>query len=247
MKTLIFIKKELFEAFRSGKMLLLGTLFLLFGIMNPAIAKLTPWMMKVLADQLADAGMTVGTVTVDAGMSWAQFFKNIPMALIIYVLLCCGIFTKEYQSGTLVLMFTKGLRRSQAVIAKAVVLLFGWTIGYLLCFGVTYGYNAYFWDNSVMPHLSEAVFSWWLFGIFVLTLIIFFSTLSNSTAGVLLGTVSLIATSSVLSLIPKLAPYTPTFLMNATNGGILKAVIVTGILSAVFLLSSLPLMNKKAL
>ena len=42
MRTLIFIKKELLDAMRSGKILILGIVFVLFGIMNPAIAKLLP-------------------------------------------------------------------------------------------------------------------------------------------------------------------------------------------------------------
>ena len=45
MKSLIaFIKKEWMEQVRSGRLLILLILFTLFGIMNPAIAKLTPWM-----------------------------------------------------------------------------------------------------------------------------------------------------------------------------------------------------------
>ena len=36
-----FIKKELTEQARSGKLLFLTILFVLLGIMNPAIAKLT--------------------------------------------------------------------------------------------------------------------------------------------------------------------------------------------------------------
>ena len=38
-----FLKKELFELSRSGKLIIFGFVFVLFGIMNPAIAKLTPW------------------------------------------------------------------------------------------------------------------------------------------------------------------------------------------------------------
>lgn len=247
MRTLIFIKKELLDAIRSGKILILGIVFVLFGIMNPAIAKLTPWMMELLADQLAESGMTVGEVMIDASTSWVQFFKNIPMALIVYVLVCGSIFTKEYQSGTLVLMLTKGLQRCQVVIAKATVLLLGWTIGYFVCFGITYGYNAYFWDNSVITDLAKSVLAWWLFGIFAVTLVVFFSTLSRSSTGVLLGTIAVIAVSYILNLIPKLAPYTPTSLMSVTDGNVVKAVIFTVTLSAVSLISSIPLMNKKSM
>ena len=98
-----------------------------------------------------------------------------------------------------------------------------------------------------MTVLSEAIFAWWLFGIFTVALTVFFSTLSKSSAGVLLGTVAGITLSYVLSLIPRLAPYTPTALTSVTDGNIVKAVTVTVIVSAVLLASSIPLMNKKAL
>ena len=48
-----FTKKEWLETIRSGKLVILTVLFLLFGIMNPAIAKLTPWMMELMSESLS--------------------------------------------------------------------------------------------------------------------------------------------------------------------------------------------------
>lgn len=80
MKSFIaFLKKEVFECIRSGELTFFCILFLIFGIMNPAIAKLTPWMLETLSDSLAEQGMMVTEVTVNALTSWTQFFKNIPI------------------------------------------------------------------------------------------------------------------------------------------------------------------------
>lgn len=157
---LTFMKKEWLEQLRSGRLAILGILFALFGIMNPAIAKLTPWLFEVIADTLEGSGLSVTVVTVSAMDSWMQFFKNIPMALIVFILLESSIFTKEYQSGTLVLALTKGLDRYKVVISKTLTLLVLWSVGYWLCFGITYGYNAYFWDNSVAQSLLFSVLCW---------------------------------------------------------------------------------------
>ena len=108
---LAVFKKEWMEQLRSSRFIILTILFVMFGIMNPAIAKLTPWLLKVMAESLEESGMVVTTVEVDAITSWVQFFKNVPMALIVFVLMQSNIFTKEYQSGTLVLALTKGLHR----------------------------------------------------------------------------------------------------------------------------------------
>ena len=96
-----FTKKELTEHIRSGKLTLFGIIFLLIGVMNPAIAKLTPWMYELLADSLAGTGIEITNVTVTAMDSWVQFYKNIPMGLIAFVIIESSIFTKEYSSGTL--------------------------------------------------------------------------------------------------------------------------------------------------
>ena len=109
---IVFMKKEIMEQIRSGRLMILGILFVLFGIMNPAIAKLTPWLLETMADSLAESGMIITDVKVSALDSWVQFFKNMPMGLIAFVLLESSIFTKEYTSGTLVLSLTKGDRKS---------------------------------------------------------------------------------------------------------------------------------------
>ena len=205
-----FIKKELLEQLRSSKLLVLIIVFVIFGIMSPAIAKLTPWIFEMMQDSLAESGIAVVPTTVTALDSWTQFFKNIPMALIVFVLLESRIFTKEYRSGTLLLSLTKGLSRHKVVAGKTIVLAALWTIGYWLCFGITFGYNAYFWDNGIAQHLAFAAVSWWLLGLCAVMLIVLFSTLAKSSTGVLVGTAAVMLISYLLSMIPKVSRYMPT-------------------------------------
>ena len=133
--------------------------------------------MEMLSDSMAEKGLIVTNVQVDALTSWTQFFKNIPIVLIAFVLIYSDIFTKEYKSGTLLLVLTKGVSRYKIVLAKTVLLLSLWTVGYGICFAITYGYTAYFWDNSIANNLFFSVTIWWLFGIWVLCLIVLFSSL----------------------------------------------------------------------
>lgn len=256
MKSLVaFIKKEVLEQLRLGKITVTGILFIIFGVMNPAIAKLTPWLLEMMSDALAESGMTVTGVTVTALDSWVQFFKNMPIALIAFVLLESSIFTKEYSSGTLVLSLTKGLQRFKVVISKASVLTALWTASYWLCYAVTYGYNAYFWDNAVAKSLGFSVVLWWLFGIFVISLMTLFSTLAVSNTGVLIGTGGTVFASYLIGLIPKAGKYTPTFLTGGSSliygaaevKDFIAAIIITVALSLICFAASLPLFNKKHL
>ncbi|MBQ5601942.1 MAG: ABC transporter permease [Clostridia bacterium] len=256
MKSFIsFFKKELLESIRSGKILILGIIFLLIGIMNPAIAKLTPWMLEMLSDSLSESGMTVTSVTVNALTSWTQFFKNVPMALIAFVLLYGTVFTKEYESGTLILILTKGLSRYKTVLSKASLMLILWTLGYWLCFAITYAYNAYFWDNSIATGLMSASLNWWLFGLWVICLTVLFSTVFKNYSGVLLGTGLSVLLVYLISFLPDVKDYAPTSLMNsaallvgAEKAEIYLKSIITAISTAIIaIISSIFIFNKKQL
>lgn len=250
-----FLKKELLEQIRSGKLLFLGILFVLFGVMNPAVAKLTPWLLETLADSMAESGMTITIGEVTALDSWVQFFKNIPMALIAFVLMEGSIFTKEYSSGTLLLSLTKGFARYKVVATKALVLTALWSLGYWLCFGITYGYNAYFWDNSVAQNLLFSVLCWWLFGLWVIALLVLFSSLAKENTGVLLGTGGVVLTCSLFSFIPKVQKFLPTQLTDGNSliyGAIemdkyVPALVIAGAMTLVCFVASIPIFNKKQL
>ena len=161
--------------------------------------------------------------------------------------------TREYESGTLVLMLTRGLARSKVMVAKTSLLLILWSAGYFLCFGVTYAYNAFYWDNSVARSLSVAVFNWWLFGVLVVALMMLFSVLSKSYSGVLLGTGGSVLAIYFASLVPRAAKYMPTKLMNgmelltgvSCTSDFTAAIVVTAAAAAACIALALPLLNKK--
>lgn len=254
MKSLLaFIKKEITEQLRTGRLMILSLLFVLFGIMNPAVAKLTPWLLEMMADSLAQSGMTVTSVTVSAMDSWMQFYKNMPMALIAFVLLESSIFTGEYQTGTLVMSLTKGLERYKIVIAKTIILVVLWTLAYWLCFGITCGYNAYFWDNSAAQNLVFSVVCWWVFGLWIISLMTLFSTIAGSNVGVLAGTGGIALAAYLLGLFPQLKEYLPTFLAdgNAIISGATEtkeftvSMILTVSISLVCIAVSIPIFRRK--
>ncbi len=256
MKALLaLMKKEYLEAARTGKFLLLILLFVLFGIMNPAIAKLTPWMMEMLSQSMTESGFIVTEVQVDALTSWTQFFKNLPIALIAFVLIFSDRFTKEYKSGTLLLVLTKGLPRYKVVLAKAVLLLSLWTVGYGICFAITYGYNAYFWDNGIANHLFFSVAIWWLFGVWIVCLIVLFSSLLQNSTSVSLCTGGTVLLAYLLRIIPQVKAYSPTVLLNTNalltgveeTDAYRKAIALAASLCIVCVAVSIPVMNKKQL
>ncbi len=252
---LAFLKKEFTEQLRTGKLTILGIVFVLLGVMNPATAKLTPWLLEMMSESLNESGMSVTVTSVTAMDSWIQFFKNMPIALIAFVLSESNLFTKEYTSGTLVLSLTKGAGRFCVVLSKAVLLTALWSLCFWASFGITYVYNAYYWDNSVAQNLLFSVFCQWLFGMLVVSLTVLCSVIATSNTGVLLGTGGAVLLSYLIGIIPKVNTYLPTFLCDGNSlimganspDEYLAAVLITSLLALLCFLSSIPVFNKKQL
>lgn len=252
MNTLIcFMKKEWTEYVRTKKVMLVLGIAILFGIMNPAITKLTPWMLE----NFSASGMeiVIDESMVDAVMSWQQFYKNTPMMLVAFILIFCGTFTNEYQKNTLVLVVTKGLARWKVVIGKACPMIVLWSIGFFVQFGLTYYYNDYYWDNSVMDHLWFAAFCYWLFSVLMILLLVLFSCISSNTGGVILGVGAVYFTLMMASMFEKIEQYLPNHLCSAelTSGGdvsdMTKAIVVASVSIVCCMVGSIMTFNKRQL
>lgn len=205
-----FLQKEWMELTRSGRLLILAILALLFGIMNPAIAKLTPWIMEMAAGSLEGSGLVLTEVTVDALTSWTQFYKNMPILLIIVLLMFSGSFTNEYQKGTFINMVTKGLSRWKIVVSKLLIVVMGWSLVYWGCFGITYGYNAYFWDNGIAENISLAAICYYVMGVWLISLLVLFSTIASGNIRVVLGVGAVYGICYLLSMFGNIKEFLPT-------------------------------------
>lgn len=198
-----FTNKEIIEYFRSAKLLILTVVFLLFGMMNPVMAKFTPEILKV-------AGIEINLPDPTAMDSWAQFYKNVSqMGLIIIVIVFSGIMAAELSKGTLINILTKGLKRKTVILSKFTVASVLWTLSYLLCIGVTALYTAYFWKLEGMHEILMSFAGLWLYGELLITLLILGGVLFKNTLGSLFlaGGISFVLT--LVSIFPKSAKFNP--------------------------------------
>ncbi len=247
----VFFSKEIRELIRTKKLMILLTVFFIVGLMNPAVAKLTP----KLLESIDMYGMTVGEINITALDSWTQFAKNISTAMIVFIIMFSGIFTLEYSRNTLIPLLIKGLSRRCVVMSKTAVMLLAWSACLWMCFGITYFYSGYYWDNSVVDGIFFAGFGWWLFGVFMISCIVFFSSFAGSAVLVLLGTGGIYITMSLLGLYKKIEEYLPIHLCDSlslyngelTSSDYLPAVIATGIICLLLFLISIPLTGRRQL
>lgn len=210
---LALLKKETMEFSRTYKLLIILTVSLIFAILSPLTAKFMPEIMaqflpKKIADSFPDP---------TALDSWAQFFKNFSqLGLFVIALLFAGILIHERTEGTLIILLTKGLRRSSIVFSKTTFAMLIWTVSYWLSFGVTYFYTWYYWKDTHIEHLGLAVSHLWLFGLLLIAVLILGNVLFNSIYANLLWTALFIGTWFVLSIFPKMEKF--NVLRLATDG-----------------------------
>jgi len=240
-----FTKKELMESTRTYKLFVLVVIFVLFGFMNPLMAKVMP---ELLNEFLPDS-ITITLEEPKALDSWIQFFKNASQTgLIAMVIIFSGIMANEISKGILTIMLTKGLTRKAVILSKFASSVMQWTLAYGLCFGITYLYTIYFWSSSEISNLALAVIALWVFGIMLIALTIFGGLLFKNTYGALLLNGALVLVLSILSIFPQFKPYNPMTLISESipllMGDFLPkdmftAMLVTIVLTVVVLIGAL--------
>lgn len=204
-----FTKKEFCEMIRTYKLLIMSIVFIIIGIMNPLTAKLTP---NILSSFMPE-GMSI-TITEPTAMdSWMQFYKNVPqMGLIVTVVVFSGIITNEYAKGTLINILTKGLSRKTVILAKFTAASVIWTLSYWICFSISFGYTKYFWWENT-PNIFFSALCVWIFGVFLVAVLILAGVVFKSNYMVLLMTGLFMVALFLVNIIPKFKEYNPLTLI----------------------------------
>lgn len=201
-----FVKKELLEQLRTFKWLIVLSVFFLFGMMSPVMAKLLPDIMSGMEIE----GMVIVMPEPTQMDAYGQFFKNFTqMGILIVLLVFGGTLSSELVKGTLVNILAKGLPRTTVILSKYTAAVLLWTIGYLLAGLTAYGYTEYLFQDSKVDNLLFAMFCLWLFGVFILALIMLSSTMApGNFGGLVLSAVAIVA-MLMMDIVPKTHPYNP--------------------------------------
>lgn len=250
-----FLQKEFTEVLRNSKLMICAVIFLLLGVMNPAIAKITPWLIEEFSNATSGTGIMVQTMEINALTSWEQFYKNMPMGIVIFVLMFSGIVATELQKGTLINIVTKGMQRWKIMAAKTALLLVLWTGMYFLSYIITYIYNDFYWDNGVAKHLLFSAFCLYFLGVWLISLIMMMSSWVDNSASVSIGTCGIFVACYMLSMIPKLQEYLPTKLMACSKlpfgvgepSDFVAAIVVVAVWSIANIVIGIIIFNKKNL
>lgn len=236
-----FLRKEWQEAIATYRLAILVILFSVFGLMNVFTAKYTPEIItKFISSELADSLPTPTLID-----SWLQFFKNIgQVGIIVVVILFSTTLTNEYSKGTLTLLITKGLSRWKIITAKWLMNISLFTLSFFSVILVTWGYSYIYFEKMSINHLVLALFSLWLFVVFLITLINLGSVLFNSSYLVLLFVGGITVVLMLLNLIPDFKEFNPISLGTGNSALIQGDLNVSELLPALYLTIGLVVLIK---
>ena len=247
-----FTKKEFMENLRTHRLVILAAAFILLGIMSPLLAKLLP---ELLGGMDMGGGVILNLPESTAMDSWAQFFKNVgQMGMLALIITFCGIMGSEFGRGTLVNLLTKGLRRRTVILSKFLSASVLWLGSYLLCLAVCYAYTAYYWPAAGLTHAFPAFLAPWMFGEFIIALLIIGGTVFKNTYGSLLTCGGVIVILNLLNIIPKAQRYNPIilsgdtlYLLDAQKGmeDFIPAAAICAVATILLVTASVAIFNKK--
>ncbi|MCG1009758.1 ABC transporter permease [Salinicoccus sp. ID82-1] len=234
-------RKELIESWRNFKSMAFLIVFIIIGVLSPFTALIMP---DILSMVMEDSGIKADIPESTALDSYTQFFSNMnQMGLAIFVIIFGSILTHEFSRNTLVNLVTKGLKRTNVIVVKSLFLVFLWTLGYVISALVTYVYTLYYWDESA-NHLVLSFAMTWMYGLFVISLIMLASTFfTTSFIAVLSSVLALVIVMLMASIHPDIAEYLPQYLIGSNigllageieSGDVLWSSVITGAATLVF-------------
>ncbi len=202
-----FLRKELLEQWRTLRLPVTATIFLLVGLSSPLLARFTPELLKTVAgDQFV---ITLPSPTV--GDAVDQLEKNIgQFGGLIAVLLAMGAVANEKERGTAALFLTKPVSRAAFLAAKLVAI--GLTLGLATAVATAgaWFYTLVLFEPLPIAGVAVAAVLQWLSLLAWAAITFVGSTLTRSSlAAAGLGIVAFLVVG-LLSIIPSLAPYLPT-------------------------------------
>ena len=224
-----FLRKEFFEQGRTHKLLIMLIVFTIFGMMSPLLAKLMP---EIFASIGTD-GIMINFPEPTYMDAYTQLFKNLSqMGIVVLLLVFASSMSQELSRGTLVNVLSKGLPRTAVVTSKYTACLALWTLSLALTASVSYGYTLYLFGSHPTANLMFSLLCLWLFGAFLLAVIILTGTLLKGGYGGLLATALVLGILLLLGIIPSSTHWNPVTLASVGTSLLDGSVKTADIISA---------------
>lgn len=228
-----FLGKEFREIVKTWRIWVLPGIVLFFAVTGPVVARLTPQLVQALAP---DTGLVIqipDPTSLDAYLQWTK--NLVQLVTFAIILLFAGAVSAERRSGTAVFVLTKPLSRTAFIVAKGLAqgafLVGTAAVGAAVTWALT---SAVFGEAPVGP-LAGATGVWLVWGLMILGIMVFLSSLVGSQAGAAGLGLGAFVLFSIASIWGPAVRYSPAGLLGAPSdilvgrAGSLLWPVVTGL------------------
>ena len=204
---MVLLRKELLEQWRTTRLPVVATVFLLVGLSSPLLARFTPEILKAVGGSQFSLDLPTPT----AADAWDQLAKNVgQFGALIAVLLAMGAVATEKERGTAALILTKPAGRGAFLIAKLVAIAVTLGIATVIAAAGGWFYTLVLFQPLDVAGFAAATVLMWLSLVAFAAITLLGSTLTRSAiAAAGIGLVAFIV-MGIVSVVPGVGPYLPT-------------------------------------
>jgi len=218
MSFLAALRKEWLEQWRTYRLLIVGVMLVVFGLLSPLIAKYTPEIIKLIPNGEAIAQLIPTPTAMDAV---TQYIKNIgQFGIILALLLTMGAVAQEKDKGTAAMMLVKPLPRVTFLVAKFTALALMFTVTIAIAGAACYCYTWLLFGALDAPRWLALNALLLLFVLVYVALTLFCSVVTKSQAAAGGLALCLLFILGLIGSIPGLGDYLPGQLI-AWGGGLM--------------------------
>jgi len=201
------LRKELLEGWRTARIQVVATVFLLVGLSSPLLARFTPELLRAVGgDQFQ-----IVLPTPSAADAYDQLAKNLgQFGALTAVLLAMGSVASEKERGTAALILTKPASRGAFLAAKLVAIAATLLVATAIAAAGAWFYTLVLFEPLDVSGFAVAALLQWLALVSFAAITFLGSTLTRSAlAAAGLGVVAFIVLG-IVSVVPTLGTYMPT-------------------------------------
>ncbi len=218
MNFLAALRKEWLEQWRTYRLLAVGVVLVVFGLLSPLIAKYTPEIIKLIPNGEAIAQLIPTPTVMDAV---TQYIKNIgQFGVILALLLTMGAVAQEKDKGTAAMMLVKPLPRVTFLVAKFTALALMFAVAIAIAGAACYYYTRLLFGALDVPRWLALNGLMLVFVLVYVALTLFCSVVTKSQAAAGGLALCLLFILGLAGSIPGLGEYLPGQLL-AWGGGLM--------------------------
>jgi len=117
MNILIVLRKEMLEQWRTYKLLIVAAVLVVFGLISPLLAKLTPELLKAIPNMPPALALAIPAPMLADAV--AQYVKNMSQfGILLALLMSMGSVAQEKERGTAAMLLTRPVSRETFLLAK---------------------------------------------------------------------------------------------------------------------------------